>query len=119
LIQSGLVDVGESALRSHPDTKPGRYVCLTVTDSGVGMDAETLRRLFEPFFTTKEVGKGTGLGLATVYGIVKQHHGWVEVDSGAVAMWHGDSGYDTADPDLPGGRHRLWMQPTGWRLERG
>lgn len=44
---------------------------------------------------------------------------WVEVDEGAIAMWQGDSGYDTADPDLPGGRHRLWMQPTGWRLERG
>lgn len=64
---------------ANPDARAGRFVCLTVADSGVGIAPETMAHLFEPFFTTKEVGKGTGLGLATIYGIVKQHEGWIEV----------------------------------------
>ena len=65
----------------HAEARAGRFVCLTASDTGCGIPPEILRRVFEPFFTTKEVGKGTGLGLATVYGIVKQHLGWVEVES--------------------------------------
>lgn len=64
-----------------PEPRDGAYVCLTFSDTGSGMDTQTLSRIFEPFFTTKPVGKGTGLGLSTVFGIVRQHHGWVEVDS--------------------------------------
>jgi two-component system cell cycle sensor histidine kinase/response regulator CckA len=71
----------QNTASSHADARPGTFVALTVTDSGCGIAKENLDHIFEPFFTTKDVGSGSGLGLATVYGIVKQHSGWISVES--------------------------------------
>lgn len=79
------VDLDEATARLQAEARPGRFVRLSVADTGSGMNETMLKRVFEPFFTTKEEGKGTGLGLATVYSIVKQHRGWVEVVSAVQA----------------------------------
>jgi len=75
------LNLGIAYAQSHAEARSGAFVCMSVSDTGCGIAPELLPRIFEPFFTTKETGKGTGLGLATVYGIVRQHRGWVEVTS--------------------------------------
>jgi PAS domain S-box-containing protein len=81
ILQTNATAISEEDARSKPRARPGQFIRLSVSDTGCGIAPEHLSHIFEPFFTTKEVGKGTGLGLATVFGIIEQHRGWVEVES--------------------------------------
>jgi CheY-like chemotaxis protein len=81
IIETSAVEFDEVAATQIARARPGSFVCLSVSDTGCGIPPENLPRIFEPFFTTKDVGKGTGLGLATVFGIVQQHQGWINVYS--------------------------------------
>jgi PAS domain S-box-containing protein len=90
LIELRNIELDQIGIAAHPGLAPGGYIEMAISDSGTGMDAETASRIFEPFFTTKEGGKGTGLGLATVYGIVQQSGGSIEVQS---QLGHGTTFY--------------------------
>jgi two-component system, cell cycle sensor histidine kinase and response regulator CckA len=80
-LSAGTATISADQAAGHPDMHEGTFVVLSVVDTGSGMDPQTLSHIFEPFFTTKPIGRGSGLGLSTVYGIVKQHEGWIEVES--------------------------------------
>ncbi|NQU08235.1 MAG: PAS domain S-box protein, partial [Candidatus Abyssubacteria bacterium] len=81
IIETSVQEFSEQYVKTQMASKSGAYVCMSVTDSGIGMDKESMQRMFEPFFTTKEHGKGTGLGLSMVYGVVKNHGGFLNVYS--------------------------------------
>ncbi|MCP5105485.1 MAG: hypothetical protein GY950_19010 [bacterium] len=80
-IETRNVLLDEDLCKTIPDSRPGRFVCISVTDTGTGMSPETLKHIFEPFFTTRRMGNATGLGLAFVYGTIMQHNGWLNVSS--------------------------------------
>jgi signal transduction histidine kinase/ActR/RegA family two-component response regulator len=100
-IQTENIIVDDFYSKGDPEARPGPFVRLTVSDDGLGMSRDTLKHIFEPFFTTKGVGKGTGLGLSVIYGIVKQHEGWINVYS---ELGHGSS-FRVYLPAVPSSRH--------------
>ncbi len=119
VIQTEVVTVG-AASGTSLFSRPGEFVRVSVSDSGTGIAPEHLPRIFEPFFTTKDVGRGTGLGLATVFGIVEQHHGWIDVESapGIGTTFHiylphvssaGPSSARRAEGAAPGGRETILL----------
>ncbi|MGA3212098.1 MAG: PAS domain S-box protein [Terriglobales bacterium] len=112
MIASGNVELDDKFVNAHPEARAGKFVVLVVSDTGTGISPEIQERMFEPFFTTKEAGKGTGLGLSTVYGIVKQSHGFITVDSepGKGAAFHIYLPH-TAEPVAPQEAQRIRTAP--------
>jgi len=114
IIETQNVEIDREYCRVHAHAREGNFILLSVSDSGIGMDAATAEHIFEPFFTTKEMGKGTGLGLATVYGVVKQHEGFVHLYSepgrGTTFRVYLPAGSGAAEPRQPKRDEKI---PTG------
>ncbi len=81
ILKTANVVIDKAQCKDMPAARPGKFICFSVSDTGIGMDKDTVQHIFEPFFSTKGIGKGTGLGLSVVYGIIKQHKGWIQVTS--------------------------------------
>ncbi len=112
VISTTVITIDAAEARLNPESSPGQFVCLSFSDTGSGIKPENINRIFEPFFTTKEKGRGTGLGLATVYGIVKQHQGWIQVTSqlnrGTTFQVHLPAWHEKSAPVvLPTGEQRV------------
>jgi signal transduction histidine kinase len=112
LIRTSSVQIDQAQASLHPEAAPGQFVCLSFSDTGSGIAPENLGRIFEPFFTTKERGRGAGLGLATVQGIVKQHQGWIQVASrlqegAAFQLYFPVCHEKSAPPVLPSGEQKI------------
>jgi two-component system cell cycle sensor histidine kinase/response regulator CckA len=115
VIETAAVELDELAASQCPQARAGSFACLSVSDSGSGIPPEVLPRIFEPFFTTKDVGRGTGLGLATVFGIVQQHRGWINVYS---QLHHGTT-FRVYLPRLPSGAPGQAPAPLPSATQRG
>lgn len=130
LIRADEFEIKAEDCRRHPRASPGQFACILVRDNGCGIAPEVLPHLFEPFFTTKDIGKGTGLGLASVYGIVTQHAGWIEVEStpgrGATfkvflpvsAIQAGPAIPKATKPQIPGGKETILLVEDEQALRR-
>ena len=115
VIATALQEIDAEIAKHNSDRRVGSFVRLTVSDNGTGMDEAIIKRIFEPFFTTKEIGKGTGLGLPTAYGIIKQHQGWMEVESQPGK----GSTFRVYLPAKPGGKRADELHTTPLPLLRG
>ena len=119
-VETGNVAIDETYARAHPEARVGEYCLITVSDSGAGIRPEVRARIFEPFFTTKPTGRGTGLGLAMVYGTVRRHGGWIQCYSEAgprhaVLRLPPAPGGGPGRPPTPPRAARAWTSTDGRR----
>jgi CheY-like chemotaxis protein len=112
--------IDKNFVRTYSYARTGKFVCLGVDDTGIGMDNNTIQQIFEPFFTTKKTGEGTGLGLSVVYGIIKEHQGWINVSSepgkGSKFEIYLPASFDKSIPEKKSPIHSYRLQGNGERI---